>query len=253
MKNLQKYLSNIYDKYNKQEYIKTDPLLFVYRYSHWKDREIAGLIASALAFGKVMSINKKVEEILTPLGPSPAHFLQDATHKGLAEKYGTFNHRWIQSTEMIGLLSSIGCVLKKYGSLRECFENYAHAHNGERVRILSALAGFVDELESQDAPKRILPDPLGGSACKRLFLFLRWMVRKDTVDPGCWKGVIPESELMIPLDTHIAQKAFELGITGKKSTRSFRDATTITNAFRRIAPEDPVKFDFALSRQGMGH
>jgi uncharacterized protein (TIGR02757 family) len=139
-------------------------------------------------------------------------------------------------------------VIRLYGSLHACF---AAGLRETDDTVIPALTDFVKELMGGDVPcdKYLVPEPGRGSACKRLHLYLRWMVRKDAVDPGGWDG-IPASKLVIPLDTHMYQIGVALRLT-KRNQADLRTALEITNAFREIVPEDPVRYDFALTRLGI--
>jgi uncharacterized protein (TIGR02757 family) len=139
-------------------------------------------------------------------------------------------------------------VLEHHGSLRACFVSGLSL---EDENVLPALTVFVNELraDSRREMNFLLPSPRRGSACKRLNLYLRWMVRRDAVDPGLWTP-LPASKLIIPLDTHMHRIAIEWGLTQRKQG-DMRTALEITEAFRKVAPDDPVRYDFCLTRLGI--
>jgi uncharacterized protein (TIGR02757 family) len=145
---------------------------------------------------------------------------------------------------MTALIRGVGDALGRYGSLEACFLEGCGAAGRD---LLDPLARFVGELTGGERSSRggLLPNPEGGSACKRLNLYLRWMIRSDRVDPGVWKG-IPASKLLIPLDTHMHRLGRMLGFTARKNAdlAAMRD---VTGAFREIAPDDPVRYDFSLT------
>jgi uncharacterized protein (TIGR02757 family) len=145
---------------------------------------------------------------------------------------------------LVFMLSGIRGTIEKFGSLNECFVSGLSRSDDN---ILPALQKFVDEVGV--GGKYLLPSPSRGSACKRLNLFLRWMVRKDAVDPGGWTGV-PKSKLIVPLDTHMARIGKMFDFTLRKSA-DMKMAFEITAAFSEFAPRDPVKFDFSLTRFGI--
>ncbi len=241
---LKAFLDGLYFAYNRRELIRPDPLLFLYRYDDPVDREIAGLVASSLAYGRVAQIMKSVARVLEPLGPSPHRFLNAHPEK-LPRLLGGFRHRFTPSEDMEGLLANAARALREHGSLegllRLCLER-----SGD---LLSALDGFSDALSPRRGGFSLLPAPRDGSACKRLFLFLKWMVRKDDVDPGGWKAVAPRN-LVMPTDTHIHAIALGLGLTERKQA-NLETALEITNAFRELEPDDPTRYDFVLSRFGI--
>ena len=237
-------LERLYKRYNRRKYVHPDPLEFLYDYPDIRDREIVGLIASSLAYGRVAQILKSVERVLSPMGKSPAGFLRDSSGRELGRVFRGFKHRFTTDSELVSLLTGMKRVIADCGSLNNCF---VAGKKPADVTILPALAHLAGELRC--CGKYLVPVPESGSACKRLNLFLRWMVRKDAVDPGGWKG-IPRHLLIVPLDTHMAKIGQAMEFTRRRSA-DMRMAQDITDAFRRYAPEDPVKYDFALTRFGI--
>jgi uncharacterized protein (TIGR02757 family) len=241
-------LEKIYRFYNSRRWVHPDPLEFLYLYPDPEDIEIVGLIASSLAYGRVAQILKSVSSILTPMGESPSAYLNKSNKTSLYASFGEFRHRFTDSENIVSMLLGIRNVIKEYGSLHQCFLEGMKAND---TTILPALSFLVCELRQSkhSCPGCLLPFPENGSACKKLNLFLRWMVRKDMVDPGCWADINP-SMLIIPLDTHMHRICLQLGLTVRKSG-DIRTALEITEAFKKMAPEDPVKYDFALTRLGI--
>lgn len=242
-------LDEIYNKYNDRKFISPDPLEFLYNYNNIPDREIVGLIASSLAYGRVQQICKSVSTVLKRI-PSPSKFLTSSSPETLSNLFSDFKHRFTNGKELSAMLIGVKRIIEKHGSLESCFMN---GMSEDDETILPALEKFVCNLrESADREiKYLLPSPKNKSACKRLNLFLKWMVRCDNVDPGVWRHV-PASKLIAPVDVHIHRICGNLGIT-KRKTADLRTAIEITNAFKQIAPDDPVKYDFALTRLGMGN
>ncbi len=242
-----KKLDRLYDFYNHREFVHPDPLEFLYAYPDPLQTELVGLIASSLAYGRVSQILKSVSFILGKMNPSPRSFLLNSSLKDLLDCFSGFRHRFTTGEEMAHMLLAAKHVIEQHGSLYACF--MAGYNNDET--LLPALSAFVNELKNAAAITKnsLLPSPDTGSACKRLNLFLRWMVRKDRVDPGAWRG-IPRSGLIIPLDVHMHKVGVELGMTCRKNA-DILTAIEITRAFRKIAPEDPVRYDFALTRLGI--
>ncbi len=242
---LARQLEAAYLRLNRRSMIAPDPLQWVWAYEDDADREVVGLIAACLAFGAVEQIVKTVGGVLERM-PSPAAWLLDADRRKMERVFAGFRYRFVDQAELIQFLLGIRGVLRRHGSLRTCFLEGAHS-NDETIR--PALESFVRALR---IPTRtyLLPSPEGGSACKRLNLFLRWMVRHDEVDPGCWHGAIPASKLIVPLDLHIHRFGLYSGLTQRKQG-NWRTALEITEAFRSIAPEDPCRYDFTLAHMGM--
>ena len=243
-------LDAVYDRYNKKELISPDPLEFLFYYENIKDREIAGLIAACLAYGKVTQILKSVDAVLSRMGESPSDFIDSHTLKDFTKIYKDFKHRFTTGSELANFLYGIKNVIRNYGSLEACFDE---GFDGSAETVHAALTGFTLKLtESSEMSKNsLLPDPSRGSACKRLHLFLRWMIRSDEVDPGGWKNSY-SAKLIVPLDTHMYRFARFYGFTLRKSA-DLVAASEITAGFRRLCPDDPVKYDFALTRFGIRH
>lgn len=241
-------LEELYNHYNHFEHIHPDPLEFVYRYDNKVDRELSGFIASALAYGRVRQILQSVSTVLNTMGPSPSRFLLEKPSAEIHKAFKLFKHRFTSGGILSSLLEGLRELVLEYGSLESCFKA---GFRREEQNVLPALARFVEKLEQAGGRKMpmFLPSPDGGSACKRLNLFLRWMVRKDNVDPGTWQS-IPESVLIVPLDTHMHRIATAMGLTSRKQA-DIQCAVEITGAFSSIRPADPVRYDFALTRLGI--
>jgi len=243
-----KNLDYIYSKYNKRALVNPDPLVFLYDYPDPREREIVGLIASSLAYGRVKQILKDVSFLLDTMKPSLMNFKNSGSNIFFLKTFGPFKHRFTTGDDIAALLSGIKNVLEKYGSLENCF---AAGYKNSGSNIIAGLEFFVTELSScfENSRTYLLPAPSKGSACKRLNLYLRWMIRQDDVDPGGWTSV-PASALFIPLDTHMYQICSAAGMTERK-TADFKTVIEISENFRKINPEDPVKYDFALTRFGI--
>ncbi|HSO66321.1 MAG TPA: TIGR02757 family protein [Desulfatirhabdiaceae bacterium] len=243
---LETRLEALYKTVNHRKMVHPDPLEFLYRYESLKDREIAGLIASCLAYGRVAQILKSVAGVLNFMGQSPHNFLLSIDKAGLERCFHGFCHRFACDSDLIGLLESIQWVLREYGSLYACFlSGYQESDD----LLIRAQIRFCETLSQEHDLGHLMPLPQRGSACKRLNLFLRWMVRSDAVDPGGWSK-IPSSKLIIPLDTHMHRIGNRLGFSTRKQADQ-RTALEITDAFRELIPDDPVKYDFVLTRMGI--
>ncbi len=240
-------LDQIYSLYNRRELIHPDPLEFPADIKDIRDREITGLVAACLAYGRVAMIIKNVSAVLTPMEGKPADFIESHTEKDFKKLYSDFKHRFTTGQEMAFFLSGIKDACREYGSLENCF---ADGFDDTAETVHQALSAFTARLRKFSQGKNsLLPDPSLKSPCKRLHLFLRWMIRKDDVDPGGWN---PEwrSKLIVPLDTHMFHFGKFYGFTSRKNA-DIETAMEITSGFRKICPEDPVKYDFALTRFGI--
>ncbi|MGB4572386.1 MAG: TIGR02757 family protein [Rectinemataceae bacterium] len=254
------FLETVHAACSGRRRLDRDPLAIVATYASLADREVAGLVASILAFGSVDLIMDAVRRALAPLGPSPASVLDRMDESDIAEAWGGFQYRFCFPKDMTGVFRSIKAVRREYGSLEALFAACddggpdVTAACGAFVRALR-LAGARTAAAAAIRPN-LLPDTADGSACKRIFLFLRWMVRRDGVDPGGWKAVDP-SRLVVPMDVHMFRTCRDrLGFFGPwrgegSAAPRLSDALAATAAFRLYAPHDPVRYDFALTRPGI--
>ena len=217
-------LERLYRQWNRREHVAPDPLQLIYAYEDPVEREIAALLASCLAYGRVAHIVRSVSHALARL-PHPARFLASASDRLLRRAFRGFRHRFTGGGEIAALLLGARDVRECYGSLGACL---AAGLRSSDDTIAPALSAFVREVTRRHPTVRrfLLPDPAEGSACKRLNLYLRWMVRRDAVDPGGWDGV-PASRLIVPLDTHMHRIALALGLTRRRQA-NLRTALEVT-------------------------
>jgi len=242
------FLESAYREWNHRERVHPDPLEFVYAYDDPGDREVAGLIAASLAYGRVGQILASVSVALEPLTSAPRAFVAEARPREFREAFRGFRHRFTTGDDLAGLLAGAGALLRRWGSLETAFTSRVRP---EHASTVPALCAFASEL-SQAAGRpggNVLPSPDRGSACKRLHLFLRWMARRDEVDPGVWTTLSP-ALLVVPLDVHMHRIARGLGATDRKQA-DLAAALETTEWFRRFSPDDPAKYDFALTRLAM--
>lgn len=240
-------LEDLYSRYNRRRFVHPDPLEFLYEYPDLPDREIAGLVAALLAYGKVTQILRSVSIVLGRMG-SPAAFLRRASAGSLLRTFSGFKHRFTTGEHLARALLGAKRMIEREGSLGACFMS---GLRDEDETVVPALSAFMTKMMagSGGGYSSLLTSPERGSACKRLNLFLRWMVRRDRVDPGGWDAV-PASKLVVPLDTHLFRISRTMGLTDRR-VADLRTALGITAAFRTVAPEDPVRYDFALTRLGI--
>ena len=282
MSEIRDMLEGLYEKYNRHELIAPDPLQWVYKFNRRADREIAGFLAAALAYGRVEQINNDLGKLFGVMGRRPAEYAGNfakADRKALAG----FKHRFTTGEDIADLLEVFAVMLGRWGSLEKCFVSSAERsglsvegekrgessgqgeerramaqHGQEYLPILRGLERFCGQVgqirqemgkEFTGGLRYLVTNPADGSACKRMNLFLRWMVRKDDVDAGLWKG-IDRAKLVVPVDVHIARLTRILGFHSRATT-SIWTAMDITAGFAAVNPADPVKYDFALSRIGI--
>jgi uncharacterized protein (TIGR02757 family) len=248
-------LERLYNKYNHRNLIKPDPLQFVYRYSEPSDMEIVAFLSAGLAYGRVEQIQKSLNNLFERMGKSPYSFVK-SFDKSEQKKLKGFKHRFTSDQDISDLLTLFKKILSQRNSIEEFFIN---GYNSDDINIIPALTKFCDSLRETHARehnghishglKYLLVSPAKGSVCKRLNLFLRWMVRDDEVDAGLWKSV-DKSKLIVPVDVHMGRLCRILGLYKRKAV-SLQAAIEITESFAEIEPDDPVKYDFALSRIGI--
>lgn len=246
MPGMKEKLEVLYRKYNRRRYAEQDPVKFLYNYEDMRDREIAALTASSLAYGRVAQILASVSAVLEIMGPFPARFLAEHSSVSLRKSLKGFRHRFAKETHLAHMLEGAKEMMQEEGSLYQCFLS---GMKKEEEKLLPALERFCTRIRGKREPGHLIPYPEKGSACKRMHLFLRWMVRKDRVDPGGWEKISP-SALTVPLDVHMHRMGIHLGLTARKQA-DIRTALEITAGFARWVPEDPVRYDFALTRPGI--
>lgn len=244
---LEDTLEQIYLRFHHRSYVHPDPLAFLYAWEDVKEREIVGLVASCLAYGRVAQILKSVSAVLEKIGPSPHRFTTRSTLKTMRKTFTGFRHRFADGDQMAALLYGAGRAIRRFGNLENCLAAGLPPH---RENLLPALPHFFCQLtRGRLSPGHLLPDPRKTSACKRLHLYLRWMVRRDRVDPGGWSCLTP-ADLIIPLDTHMHTIGGRLGFTRRRQA-DLRTALEITDGFKAVCAGDPVRFDFSLTRLGI--
>jgi uncharacterized protein (TIGR02757 family) len=243
-------LDALYRRLNKRRYVHPDPLELVYGYRSAADQEIVGLVAACLAYGRVAQILSSVSRVLEVFRGSPRAFLERATESELRRSFLDFRHRFTSGAEIAALLVGVKRAIEEHGSMETLFVSGLGARE---ETILPGLARFVERLRvlagGAQACSSLLSSPADGSACKRLNLYLRWMVRRDEVDPGPWRSV-SAARLVVPLDTHMFRAAARLGLTSRRQA-DLRTAVEITGGFARIRPRDPVRYDFCITRLGI--
>jgi uncharacterized protein (TIGR02757 family) len=237
----------------------TDPVHIVRRYQSPADREVVGFCAAALAFGRVASVLQSIESLLAVMGPEPARFVRRFNPDRERSRLEPLVHRWISGRDLIALLIILRRMLDEAGSIEAFFvqdDDNESPHVGPALDAFStrALATDLREAYGRRVPRQrgvsyFFPRPSAGSACKRLNLFLRWMVRRDEIDLGVWSKVSP-ARLIVPLDTHVIRLGRCLKLT-RYTSPGWKMALDITNALRAFDSHDPVRFDFALCHVGM--
>jgi uncharacterized protein (TIGR02757 family) len=258
---LKHHLDLFLKNFPREQHLRNDPVQFVHRYDDPRDREIVGLIASAFAYGNVRIVLRTVERILGYLGPSPSKAIAEFDFRTDSGRFRGFYHRFNTSRDLAVLLWILRRTLEEHGSLEMAFMRGLSPQHDDTSTALNRFSGLLlgfghemlyprGELRRRVGVRFFFPSPSEGSACKRMNLYLRWMVRpEDGVDCGVWKDVKP-SQLVIPLDTHIARISSYIGLTGMRSP-GWAMAVDITRSLRKLHAEDPLRYDFALCHLGI--
>jgi uncharacterized protein (TIGR02757 family) len=256
---LKEQLDRFYHTYDRV-YLRTDPLKFLHRFGKPEDQEIVGLLASSLAYGRVEQINRTLERVLDVMEGSPYSFTTQfvpSKHTGL---FTAIRHRFHTGQDIAALVYAMRQMIEGWGTIENFFISQStegEVDMGSRLENFSKGALNLDyspylSLEETISPgiRFFFPLPSKGSACKRLNLFLRWMVRSgDEIDLGLWRSISP-SEIMIPLDTHVSRVSYAIDLT-KYRHPSWKAALEVTSSLLNFDPDDPVKYDFSLCRLGI--
>ncbi len=232
--------------------ILNDPVEFPHRYKDKKDIEVSAFISSLFAYGSVRLFKPVIERILSGMDSSPYEFLINFAPKRHAHIFRGIYYRFQKEDDILELLRILSLVLREFGSIERAFMEFYSPSDPDTGKAIEGFSRFILKLSRHNLNSglsQLFPLPSKGSACKRANLFLRWMVRKDCVDFGLWKG-IPKNKLIIPLDVHISRIGIRLGLT-KRKTPDWKMAKDITEFLKSLDPEDPLKYDFVLCHIGM--
>ncbi len=248
---LKKGLDELYEKFDRS-FISPDPLECVPAVGSFEDIELSAFIAALFAYGRADLIVRNVRYILDELGAHPHETLLSG---GYRTKFREFGYRFHKRPDILWLMGRLVKIYKKYGTLENAFVSPG---GGVKERLTAFSRMFANDggkfqLELAQNRRFLVPSPENGSACKRMNLFLRWMVRSDSVDPGLWKKSVKPSGLIIPLDVHVQRIASRLGLVSSGAA-SFARAEELTANLRKLNPDDPVRYDFAICSLGkLGH
>jgi uncharacterized protein (TIGR02757 family) len=238
--------------YNTKNFIGLDPISIPHSYTKKQDIEIAGFFAATFAWGQRVTIIKKCKELLQMMDNVPHDFLLNHALSDL-KVFEKFKHRTFNATDALYFIESLSHLYKKHRSLEDAF--FIPGQSDPIELVEEALINFNAVFFSlPDFPQRTVKHvstPAKKSACKRLNMYLRWMVRQDTngVDFGIWKKLSP-SQLICPCDVHVERVARKLKLI-KRKPLDWQTAVELTANLRLLDPNDPVKYDFALFGLGV--
>jgi uncharacterized protein (TIGR02757 family) len=273
MSELGTFLDQLQSRYHERKFLNSDPLEFVHRYTDPWDQEAVALLAAVLAYGNVKQIRRSVEDALgrmARVSSGPADYvsrLSDPSWEAGQHAFHGFVHRFNRGSDLVVLFRLLGRSWAEYGSLGAQFVA-GLAPDDEDIGpaldnlITSWRSWLGDERKVSDSFSYLLTAPKDGSCCKRWCMFLRWVGRKDSLDPGLWTETgalahtfppgrfVRPSQLVLPLDTHTGRISQYLRLTQRKSL-NWLAAVEVTRTLRKAAPQDPTKYDFALARLGI--
>jgi uncharacterized protein (TIGR02757 family) len=250
-------LDTLYAEFNARHSV-SDPVWFAHKFTRKPDQEVVAFIASALAFGRVQSVINSIDGMLKVMGPSPSSFVREFDPARDRRCFDHLVHRWTNGADFAALVWVLHQMIERSGSIERFFveglpQDAVDLSEGLQSFSTRALEMDVRPIYGRSRPRPgvayFFSRPSSGGACKRLNLFLRWMVRHDRVDLGVWSKVKP-AQLIVPLDTHVIRVGQCLRLTKLKSP-GWRMAADITRSLREIDPIDPVKFDFSICHLGM--
>jgi uncharacterized protein (TIGR02757 family) len=231
--------------------IEPDPLQLVLRFDDPLDQEVAGLIAAAFAYGRADIIVANIGVVLARMKPSPYRYLQTFDAREATKRFAGFAHRFHKTPDLVGFLEILANVIEEHRSIGAFFKS---CYDEREFDISGSLSRFTQTALATGNGQRatikyLLTNPEDGSACKRMNLYLRWMVRRTPPDLGLWAFVDP-AKLVMPLDTHVHRIATFLGLSERKSG-DWKAARALTDNLARFDAADPVRYDFALCRLGI--
>ncbi len=247
---LKEILDQKYDQYHRKGFIEHDPISIPHRYSHHKDIEITAFITATISWGNRKSIIKSAEELFRRMDNAPFEFIANHTQADL-KKLHQWGHRTFQTDDLLGFVHFLKLHYKQHASLEEAF-----LHEGKFISVEQSLIGLGEKMFAQtdhmmSRTRKHVSNPARGSACKRLNMLLRWMVRpaEGGVDFGLWQK-IPKKALMMPLDVHVDRVARSLGMLQRKQS-DWKSVEELTAFCRKLDNKDPVKYDYALFGMGI--
>ena len=245
---LKQKLEYHYRAFNKNDF-PDDPIKFPHRFNTFEDIEIAALISSTFAFGSIKQINNSLEKLFKILEEKPFDFVLSYNYKKDRKIFQELKHRFISSNDIAVLFYALHKIYSVDETLKKFFSLYYLEEDKNLKEAISFFSEHMNELfnqvsKSSHGLKFMFPNPQNDSACKRMNLFLRWMIRRDNLDFGIWDD-IPTSKLVIPVDTHIAAVAKKLKLT-KQKLINWKMAEEITESLKKFDSKDPVKYDFSI-------
>ena len=244
---LREFLEFKYHQYNRPEFIETDPISIPHRFTKREDIEIAGFLTATISWGTRKGILKNAGRLMDMMDQAPYDFVMNAGNKEL-EPMRKFVHRTFNGNDCVSFIKSLKNCYSNYGGMEELFSIDG---NTESKKSISSFRKIFLENSNDPHVAKHIADPMKNASAKRILMFLRWMIRKDShgVDFGIWTKRQP-SHLICPLDVHVGSVARKLGLLSRKSN-DWKAAEELTSSLCKFDPADPVKYDFALFGLGI--
>jgi uncharacterized protein (TIGR02757 family) len=245
------YLDQLVERFEQPAFIADDPIAIPHGFDDPADREVIGLYAALLAWGRRSVILSKLEELCDRMRYRPAAFVHDFSAERDGRRLDGFTHRTFQPEDAFHLTRALKVLVRRHGSLETVFARHL---TPESTNVGPAIQGFSEDVmaAAPGIPTRLqkhLARPSTGSACKRLAMYLRWMVRPGPVDFGQWTGVRPY-QLVLPVDVHTGRQARLLGLLSRP-TDDWAAVMEVTMRLQQLSPTDPARYDFALFGAGV--
>jgi len=246
---LRQFLNQKVDEFNQPSFIKGDPISIPHQFKNKQDIEIAGLFAAVFSWGNRATIIQKTKELMTRMNMAPHEFCTNYAKKDFKRLKG-FKHRTFSEEDLVYFVEFFHHHYRKSNSLETAFSRWIGCDDENIENALDGFKKHFFSLEHLRRTEKHVSSPARKSTCKRMNMFLRWMVRKDAegVDFGIWQKISP-SQLICPVDVHVARVARRLGLLKRKQT-DWLSAIELTDNLKKLDADDPVKYDFALFSLG---
>ncbi len=247
---LKAYLDGLVDRFERPDFIAEDPIAIPHGFDDPRDQEVIGLYAALLAWGRRQTVLNKMEALCERMDYAPFRFVRDFDPARDADALDGFKHRTFQPVDAFWFTKNLSVALEQHGTVEHLFADHLPddaPHVGPAIQGFSRTILDIDPKTPQRLRKH-LARPEAGSACKRLNMYLRWMVRPGPVDLGIWSRITPD-QLMLPLDVHSGRQARALGFIERKSN-DWKAVRILTAACRQLDPDDPARYDFAFFPPG---
>lgn len=248
---MQPYLDRLVVHFETADFIANDPVSLPHGFDDPRDQEVIGLFAALLAWGRRETVLRKMLELCDRMHFQPYRFVREFDPDRDSDRLKGFKHRTFQPGDAFWLINNLGRLLRRFDTVEDIFVHHLTPGDGE---VGPAIQGFSEAVMTAhpQTPSRLqkhLARPDTGSACKRLNMYLRWMVRPGPVDLGIWRRISTD-QLLLPLDVHSGRQARKLGLL-ERTYDDWRACIELTEKCRHFSPDDPARYDFALFGLGM--